>query len=61
MELFGPGFEDAGDTLAIVLLVPPLAAVANAHAQALIANDRPFTTTKVATGQLLLTELLTLR
>jgi O-antigen/teichoic acid export membrane protein len=60
MELFGPGFEDAGDTLAIVLLVPPLAAVANAHAQALIANDRPFTTTKVATGQLLLTALLTL-
>ena len=60
MELFGPGFEDAGDTLAIVLLVPALAAVANAHAQALTANDRPFTTTMVAAGQLLLTALLTL-
>jgi O-antigen/teichoic acid export membrane protein len=59
MELFGPGFKEAGDTLAIVLLVPALAAVANAHVQALIANDRPFTATKVATGQLVLTALLT--
>jgi O-antigen/teichoic acid export membrane protein len=59
MKLFGPGFEDAGNTLAIVLLVPPLAAVVNAHAQALTANDRPFTTTMVATGQLLLTTSLT--
>jgi O-antigen/teichoic acid export membrane protein len=59
MELFGPGFEDAGNTLAILLLVPALAAVANAHAQALTANDRPFTTTMVAAGQLLLTAALT--
>ena len=59
MELFGPGFEDAGNTLAIVLLVPALAAVANAHAQALTASGRPFTTTLVAAAQLLLTSSLT--
>jgi len=59
MELFGPGFEDAGDTLAIVLIVPALAAVVNVHAQALTANDRPFTTTMVAAGQLLFTTSLT--
>jgi O-antigen/teichoic acid export membrane protein len=59
MELFGPGFEDAGNTLAILLLVPALAAVANAHAQALTANDRPLTATMVAAGQLLLTASLT--
>lgn len=60
MELFGPGFRRAGDALAILLLVPALAAAANAHGQALIANDRPLTTTAVALGQLLVTVALTL-
>lgn len=59
MDLFGPGFSDAGDALAILLLVPALAAVANTHGQALIANDRPLAPTAVAVGQLTLTVALT--
>jgi O-antigen/teichoic acid export membrane protein len=60
MELFGPGFDSAGNALAILLLVPALAAAASAHGQALIADDQPLTTTAVALGQLLLTVALTL-
>jgi O-antigen/teichoic acid export membrane protein len=59
MELFGSGFARAGDTLAVLLVVPALAAVAGVQGQALIANDRPFTTTKVAFGRMALTLALT--
>jgi O-antigen/teichoic acid export membrane protein len=59
MELFGPGFAAAGDTLAVVLAVPALAAVSGAQAQALIAAGRPLAVTATSAGRMLVTVALT--
>ena len=41
MDLFGPGFSQGSDALAIALAVPPLATMLVATRLALLAEDRP--------------------
>ncbi|MFL5868869.1 MAG: lipopolysaccharide biosynthesis protein [Thermoleophilaceae bacterium] len=59
MELFGPGFSQAGNTLAVLLAIPALAAISGVQAQVLIAEGRPGVVTTTSVGRTLLTIGLT--
>ncbi len=59
MELFGPGFSRASTALAIVLLLPAIAAMANIQVDALLAVGRPLATTALAGARLVATLPLT--
>jgi O-antigen/teichoic acid export membrane protein len=48
MDLFGPGFSQASDALALILLVPPLATMIRIQQQALFALDRPLLSSVLA-------------
>jgi O-antigen/teichoic acid export membrane protein len=55
MELFGPGFSRASTALAIVLVVPAIAAMSNIQVDALLAVGRPLATTALAGVRLAVT------
>jgi O-antigen/teichoic acid export membrane protein len=48
MGLYGPGFGQASDALAVLLTVPALSMMSQVQAHALLAVDRPLTTSKVS-------------
>jgi O-antigen/teichoic acid export membrane protein len=53
MALFGPGFDRAADALAIVLLFPVLATLADMQFGALWAANRPLSSTAVAVSRMI--------
>jgi O-antigen/teichoic acid export membrane protein len=55
MEVFGPGFARAADALALLLLVPLLTTLAQMQITALIALDRPATTSAMGLLRLAVT------
>jgi O-antigen/teichoic acid export membrane protein len=55
MAIFGPGFEQASDALAILLLMPALFTVASIQRHALFSVDRPAATTWIAIGRMVAT------
>jgi O-antigen/teichoic acid export membrane protein len=55
LTLFGPGFATASAVLALLVLYPALAAIANAQTQALYAVDRPGLTSVIALTRMALT------
>jgi O-antigen/teichoic acid export membrane protein len=55
MALFGPGFERAAPALAILLVVPAITALASTQRAALLAVDRPWTTSAIAGVKMLVT------
>ncbi len=60
MRLFGPGFDQAADALAIILLLPALATVGSIQVHALYAFDRTLLTVVLALGRMVLTLGLTI-
>jgi len=55
MGLFGPGFERASTALAVVLTVPALSLLSQAQTHALLAVDRPLTSSKISIVRMLVT------
>lgn len=55
MALFGPGFERAAPALAILLVVPAATALASTERAALLAVDRPWTTSAIAVVKMVVT------
>ena len=55
MQLFGPGFAEAADALAILLLMPALTAMAFVQRTALVALDRPWLTSITAVVRMVVT------
>jgi O-antigen/teichoic acid export membrane protein len=60
MGLFGPGFERASTALAIVLVLPAIAAMSNIQVDALLAVGRPVATTALSATRLAATVPLTI-
>ena len=59
MDLFGPGFSQASTALAIVLVLPAIAAISNIQVDALLAVGRPLATTWLSIARLAATVPLT--
>jgi O-antigen/teichoic acid export membrane protein len=59
MELFGPGFSRASTALAIILVLPAIAAMSNIQVDALLAVGRPIATTALSISRLAATLPLT--
>ena len=59
MDLFGDGFDQAADALALLLLIPMLAAVATIQNSVLWADDRPWLSTAITATRAVLTVGLT--
>ena len=59
MELFGPGFSRASTALAIILVLPAIAAMSNIQVDALLAVGRPLATTGLSIARLAATVPLT--
>lgn len=55
MEVFGPGFEEGAEALAVLLWVPVLSIVATTMTQSLISHDAPGTASLVAIGRAIVT------
>jgi O-antigen/teichoic acid export membrane protein len=60
MQLFGPGFELASDALALLLLVPALAAIAGIQTSVLWSDNRPWLSTIITTSRAVVTVGLTI-
>jgi O-antigen/teichoic acid export membrane protein len=55
MALFGPGFDQARDALALTLLLPALVTMSNLQSHALFAVERPITSTLVNLARMVVT------
>ena len=51
MSIYGPGFDQAGAALALLLLLPPLSATTAMFGHVLNAHDRPLTGSYIAMGR----------
>jgi len=55
MAVFGPGFGQAADALAVILVLPALSMTSAIFGSALLAADRPLLTTAVTTARMVVT------
>lgn len=60
LDLFGPGFDQAADALALLLLVPVLASIASVQTAVLWSDNRPWLSTAITTTRAVATLGLTI-